>query len=244
MKRDSVCKNDPPERYLYFSYQGQWYAIDPNRIYTRRGIERELLLFRDSRWIAVKELKDNTAIPEIVKDTVGKAAAQILTRTGINGKGKHPEAVVAVHNNTPTEEGSLETFSLLWYRAGGPCHIDVAKSNGTACIYEGDPAGIDNFMLVNTPEDFYAIKRDGRFNVVLLDSCPEGSDRDDGSLSVWCGRKGLRYINVEARYMPSGDENRICMEYQFEMLELVRKVVGTGDKHKGHEGEFKVTEIN
>jgi hypothetical protein len=226
MHRDGGEENDPPGRYLYFSLEKQWYCIDPNRIFTRRGIETELNLREGSEWVAKKNLKKESAIPSTVYDEVERAAGQILTSTGIEGNSRGPEAVVAVHNNSPTGAGNLDSFSLLWYKAGGPCYGEVAREGDIPCIYEGDPENIDCLFLVNRREDFCSIKKDGRFNVVLFKSLLDDPNSDDGSLAVYCERKGLRYINVESQHMNGvkgmNDKNR---NYEYAMLELVRQVL-------------------
>ncbi|MHC9540299.1 MAG: hypothetical protein AB9903_12345 [Vulcanimicrobiota bacterium] len=226
MKRDHIPFNDPAERYLYFSFNSQWYSIDPNRIYTGRGVEREILLFRDGRWERKAALDSSVTVPPQVSQAVQKAAAEILAAIGI-AKPSHP-AVVAVHNNSPTAPGDLETFSFLWYKEKGPCHNEVEKKDGIPCIYEGDPSHRDNLILVNRFEDFQYLRKDGRFNILLMHTPVPGKEGDDGSLSVYCGQRGIRYVNVEARHMGNTSEmDKESREYQSRMLKLIRKMIET-----------------
>ncbi len=223
MKECGVEKNDPPERYLYFSYDIHWYCIDPNRIFSRRGFERELILWENRAWHVAKELKREVKIPVMVDSDVPDAVRGLLKAVGIEREGKSPEAVVAVHNNTPTPAGSLDTFSILWYKEGGPASGDVAHKGPEHCVFEGDPSHIDDLILVTEPGDYAYIRKDGRFNVALLKNNPES---DDGSLSTYCLRKGIRYINIEAQHMNSQPrQNEKNGEYQYSMLQLVKKML-------------------
>jgi hypothetical protein len=94
------------------------------------------------------------------------------------------DVVIALHNNT---EGH---YSALSYEKGG-----VFASDASAVfIKEGsDP---DDFFFVTEAAAFDALRRRG-YNVVLQDN---RRVTDDGSLSVYCGRAGVRYINVEAQH--------------------------------------------
>jgi hypothetical protein len=159
----------------------------------------------------------------MVDSDVPDAVRGLLKATGIEREGPPPEAVVAVHNNTPTPAGSLGSFSLLWYKEGGPASADVVKDGREHCVFEGDPAHIDHLILVTEPEDYAYIRKDGRFNVALLKNNP---DSDDGSLSTYCHRKGIRYVNVEAQHMNKDPrQNDKNGEYQYSMLQLVKKML-------------------
>lgn len=217
MKKCSVGYGDPPGRYLYFSFQGRWYSIDPNRIYTRAGISRGLLCYDGKAWLRREDLRDRSVVPEEVIDAVEKASLKILACIGIDNCKRG--AVVAVHNNTPTEAGSLDSFSMRWYENGGPCEGEVARDErGNLSAWEGDPSHLDNLFLVNRAGDFQAVKRERIYNVALLAS----GGTDDGSLSVLCTRKGIRYINVEAQHMNRNQEmNEESINYQKGMLRLL-----------------------
>lgn len=94
------------------------------------------------------------------------------------------DVVIALHNNT---EGH---YSARSYEKGG----DLASDAATVFIKDGsDP---DDFFFVTERAVFDALRRRG-FNVILQDN---RRVTDDGSLSVYCGRAGVRYINVEAQH--------------------------------------------
>jgi len=59
-------------------------------------------------------------------------------------------------------------------------------------LVAGDP---DNFFIVNNNEMFKGIKKRG-FNVVLQNSIKA---TDDGSLSIYYGKKNLVYVNIETQ---------------------------------------------
>jgi hypothetical protein len=112
-----------------------------------------------------------------------------------------PTLVIAPHNNT---RGG---YSIRSYVSGGPLARDAARVH----VGGADP---DDFCLVTEVSMFERLAR-REVNVVLQD--PVGVD-DDGSLAVACQRRGLRYVNVEAR---DGHLRR-----QVALLELVRQVAG------------------
>ncbi|HEY1023495.1 MAG TPA: hypothetical protein VGE06_14340 [Flavisolibacter sp.] len=86
--------------------------------------------------------------------------------------------IVALHNNTN------ERFSILTYQERNlPVHINSSH----------DP---DDFFLTNDEEIFTRL-RSQNFNVALEDV---SKVEDDGSLSLYCSRQNIRYVNVEAEH--------------------------------------------
>jgi hypothetical protein len=94
------------------------------------------------------------------------------------------DVVIALHNST---EGH---YSALSYEKGGELASDAAA------VFIKDGSDPDDFFFVTERAVFDALRRRG-FNVVLQDN---RRVTDDGSLSVYCGRAGVRYINVEAQH--------------------------------------------
>jgi hypothetical protein len=90
--------------------------------------------------------------------------------------------LVAIHNN---EDGA---YSVTTYLPSATRAKDAAKLHINPAV---DP---DNFFIVTSFKTYYKLERAG-CNVVLQNSI---SARDDGSLSVFCGRRNITYINVEA----------------------------------------------
>ena len=96
---------------------------------------------------------------------------------------KIPKSVVtlvAVHNN---QNGN---YSINSYKSG-PHSRNVLK------CYKNPKRDPDNFFIVNNNEMFKRIKRQG-FNAVLQNSV---NAPDDGSLSIYYGKKNLVYVNIE-----------------------------------------------
>lgn len=95
-------------------------------------------------------------------------------------RGKLRGTIIALHNS------GNGGYSALSYRG------DLAHSAAEVHLVSGaDP---DNFFLVTGRSTFGRLKSAGH-NVVLQ----SGSPIDDGSLSVWAGRAGRTYVNVEAQ---------------------------------------------
>jgi hypothetical protein len=94
------------------------------------------------------------------------------------------DAVIALHNNTP------DMYSARSYAAEGK------YANDAEDVFIRDGTDPDDFFFVTERAVFDALKRRG-YNVVLQDN---RSVTDDGSLSVYCGKANVRYVNVEAEH--------------------------------------------
>ncbi len=92
--------------------------------------------------------------------------------------------IVGVHNNTDGK------YSVLSYARGGTHSKDAREA------YISDGRDPDDFYITTDDSVFQQLKAKD-FNVVLQHNTRVA---DDGSLSVYYGRKGLSYINVEAEH--------------------------------------------
>ncbi|WP_126970617.1 hypothetical protein [Gynurincola endophyticus] len=156
---------NPEKRNLGFLFKGDSIFVDPNRIYTRKGI-RATLQSLNTKFKAgtVREVKD-----------LGK---YIISKIPVTGA-----AVIALHNNT---DGNL---SILSYMEGGTYARDAAE----------------NYQGTNDPDDFFVTTSKAIFdqlkalehNVTLQDN---KKVKNDGSMSVYYGKKGIAYVNVEAEH--------------------------------------------
>ena len=92
--------------------------------------------------------------------------------------------VIALHNNTPN------LFSAKEYAPGNKRSVDTKK------IYLNPAEDIDDFFLT-TDHDLYDKLSEKGFNTILQDNknCTE-----DGSLSVYCGKRNIRYVNCETEH--------------------------------------------
>ncbi|HEV8505828.1 MAG TPA: hypothetical protein VGQ53_10525 [Chitinophagaceae bacterium] len=118
----------------------------------------------------------NKTVTPAALNSVKKFAAFILQKIP-----KSVVTLVAVHNN---QNGS---YSINSYRSSTT--KDVLK------WYKNPKRDPDNFFIVNNNEMFKGIKKRG-FNAVLQNSMKA---IDDGSLSIYYGKKNLVYVNIETQ---------------------------------------------
>ena len=92
--------------------------------------------------------------------------------------------IISLHNNTP------DLFSVMEYAARNKRSVDSKK------VYVNPEQDLDDFFLT-TDNNLYKKLADKGFNTILQDNknCTE-----DGSLSVYCGKKNIRYINCETEH--------------------------------------------
>lgn len=102
------------------------------------------------------------------------------------------KVVVAVHNNT---EGRFSAESYT--------QKDVYKRDALAVSMKPG-SDSDNFFLVTEGDFFDALKP--YFNIVLQDN---QNVFDDGSLSVYCGRKRIPYVNIETQHGHLEEQKRM-----------------------------------
>ncbi len=124
-----------------------------------------------------KTLKDGAASSRGAKRVLKELAKQILVRL------PKSYTVVALHNNSDVN------YSIKNYLPGGD------ESQNTKSIYINDAMDPDDFIYTTDPHFFSAFETKG-INVILQDN---SNYVNDGSLSVYCGKKGIRYINIETQ---------------------------------------------
>jgi len=121
---------------------------------------------------------DQGTVPEEACHAVERFANEFICYFALNKKA----AFITLHNNG---DGGL---SIHTYEPGGDWAAD------TDVLHVSTVADPDDFFFV-TDNRIYEELRAQDFNVILQDNTIR---RDDGSLSVFAGRHGIRYINVEA----------------------------------------------
>jgi len=99
--------------------------------------------------------------------------------------------IVAIHNNTNND------FSILSYK----------NSKDADEVYVNSSTDIDNFFIVTTQTDFDYFKANKR-NVVLQSK----NAIDDGSLSIYCQKNKLHYINVEVQHGQKEEQVKMIQE--------------------------------
>jgi len=145
-------------------------------------------------------LEKQSRYTEDAARAVGQFAEELLAVYRIG----RVDAVIALHNNT---EGA---YSALSYAAGG----DLVRDAEAVYIRDGgDP---DDFFFVTEQPVFDALKRRG-YTVVLQDN---RRVTDDGSLSVYCGKANVRYINVEAKHGHLKEQTRMILDLKALLDEL------------------------
>jgi len=103
------------------------------------------------------------------------------------------QIVLTLHNNS---EGRYSTLS---YQPGEIYEVD-AKA-----VYNGKWKDADEFYFV-TSARLYGLLTPTKFNVVLQNNA---NMSDDGSLSVYCGQRGIEYVNVEAQHGHKGANRKM-----------------------------------
>ncbi len=92
--------------------------------------------------------------------------------------------VITLHNNGEGE------YSVNSYLPGGEYATDAHAA------YRNPKMDGDDFYFV-TDSSLFEVLKSRQWNVVLQDNA---AVTDDGSLSVYCGRLGIPYVNVEAQH--------------------------------------------
>jgi hypothetical protein len=150
-------------REVSFTNNGKTIKFDPNRIYTKTGIEKTLTKYQCYSKLNSKMVETFSA--ELLKYFT-----------------KH-KLLVAVHNN------SNGGFSINSLQNESKTKKDILE------IFVNPDKDEDDFYYVTEKSKFDYFKFKG-YNVVLQDNKYVG---DDGSLSVYCGRRNISYINIECQ---------------------------------------------
>jgi hypothetical protein len=153
-------------------------------------------VFTEAGAEATLQSHSGSAPPEILAE-VRRFADAVLAVYGAESL----PLLATLHNNTAGE------YSALSYTPEGDHAQDAAA------VHLPPGADPDNFFFVTDPTLYDALAAEG-FAVVLQDNTRV---TDDGSLSIWAARRGVPYVNVEARH---GDR-----EGQVRMLEALARVL-------------------
>lgn len=131
-----------------------------------------------------KSLEEKGRSNRIAVEEIEKLAERILQLIPDNAT-----CVIALHNNTP------DYFGALSYSAGNK------KAKEALRVYINPHRDDDNFFLT-TDTDLYEQLANKKYNTILQDNirCTE-----DGSLSVYCGKKNIRYVNLETEHGKQDD---------------------------------------
>jgi len=153
------------QRVIYFRLRGVKYGFDPNRIFSKIGIEQTL--------------RDNGRISPYAITEVEKFAQRLLQLIPDN-----TSCVIALHNNTE------EAYSVRSYLPGNDRQYD-AKA-----VYADRLQDVDDIILT-TDSLLYQKMADNGYNSIWQDN---DKAKKDGSLSIYCGERNKRYINIETQH--------------------------------------------
>jgi hypothetical protein len=153
------------QRLITFHFRGVAYTFDPNRIFSRKGIEYTLKTKGKVTAEVVTEVeKFATKLLQLIPDSAG--------------------CVIALHNNTDGD------YSVKTYQPGGNKQTDAKR------VYADSWQDIDDITLTTDESLFNRMSGFG-YNSILQDNVKV---LKDGSLSVYCGEKSKRYINIETQH--------------------------------------------
>ncbi len=132
-----------------------------------------------SREGITQTLKDHDRFNEAAADETEKFANRILQLVPEN-----LSCIIALHNNTDA------AFSVTSYLPGNVKEADAKK------VYADSLQDADDLFLT-TDSLLYCQLSAGKYNTIWQDN---ENARKDGSLSVYCGEKGIRYLNCETQH--------------------------------------------
>jgi hypothetical protein len=153
------------QRIIRFRLKGIYYSFDPNRMFSKAGIEQTL--------------RDNRSISKEAIEEIEKFAKQLLLLIPDS-----TSCIVALHNNTEA------AFSIKSYLPGGNRQSDARA------VYADSLQDIDDIILT-TDSLLYQKMANSGYNSIWQDN---DNARKDGSLSIFYGERGRRYINIETQH--------------------------------------------
>ncbi|MEO7924168.1 MAG: hypothetical protein ABIR30_10860 [Chitinophagaceae bacterium] len=175
------------QRIIRFRLRGVVYSFDPNRIFSRTGIEQTLI--------------DNRRTSREAIGAIEKFAQRMLDLIPTNHS-----CIIALHNNTE------EAFSVKSYLPGSDRQFDARA------VYKDSLQDVDDIAFT-TDSLLYQRMADQRYNSIWQDN---QRAKRDGSLSIYCGERSMRYINIETQH---GRVNQYI-----EMLEKLLEILALENK--------------
>jgi hypothetical protein len=206
------------KRLLRFDIEPFEVKIDPNRIFTKQGRRNNIIKHNP-------KLRTNTYVFHRAMRLSAALAKLIVSNMG--GTNSSP-TWVAIHNNTHGYLGDnkqgMGNISIVQYQQkladGASFIIAVSKQYGDE----------DDLFFVTEKQDFIALQQSGWNAVLQHPQVVTDPDEDDGSLSVYSQKLGIRYINIEAeRSTDNFGENHLVEQKQ--MLDYVFSDFLSKNKH-------------
>lgn len=189
------------QREISLTINNQKILVDPNRIFTFKGIKDSIKKLNPELPISSNDFQ------QAVKRSQALGQFIIAKMGGLNKQ----NTWLAVHNNTQgyKDDGKdgIGDVSMIRYRhklnTGAKYLINLTPLIGDE----------DDLFFVTNKHDFLQMQSKG-FNAVLQDPIVTSDiEEDDGSLSVYAQMNGIRYINIEVEreYQGKG-ENHLPMQ--------------------------------
>lgn len=166
-----ITHGDEKSRNIKFHIKNIRYEIDPNRIFSDKGIKDTLKMYG--------------AYSSEAFHAVKKFSKRLLLCLDTN------KMIIALHNNQNPERYSFQSYFE------SPLLKDVAMIHSAHCnahtrCYDGS----GEFFYTTSKKVFLHLKKKEIFNIALQNN---RNATDDGSLSIYAGKNLINYTNVEAR---------------------------------------------
>jgi hypothetical protein len=196
------------ERLIRLNIEQFTVRIDPNRIFTESGRRKNIAKLNP-------KLRQNTYVFHRAMRRSASLAKLILNALGGQDNSK---VWVAIHNNTQGYRGDdkhgIGDISIHLY------HKKLAAGTGFLIAVSEPQDDEDDLFFVTERED-YNDMQNNNWNVILQHpQVISKASEDDGSLSVFAQKNGIRYINIEAeRSTASFGENHF--ELQSKMVDYI-----------------------
>jgi hypothetical protein len=198
-----VIMRQDGKRLLRFDIDPFEVKLDPNRIFTKQGRRNNIIKHNPN-------LGTDTYVFHRAMRLSAKLAELIIGHLG----GTHPSRKwVAIHNNTQGYLGDnkqgIGNVSIAQYQQklanGASFIIAVSKQQRDE----------DDLFFVTSRQDFNAMQQNGWNAVLQHPQVVTDPTEDDGSLSVYAQKLGIRYINIEAeRSTNNFGENHLVEQQQ------------------------------
>jgi hypothetical protein len=196
------------KRLIRFDIEPFEVEIDPNRIFTEQGRRHNIIkhnpTLRTNTYVFHRAMRLSAGLAKLIVSNLGGTES---SRTWL-----------AIHNNTQGYSGDnkqgMGNISILQYQqklANGATFIMAVTQQ------HGDE---DDLFFVTEQQDFNALQQSGWNAVLQHPQVVKDPAEDDGSLSVYAQKLGIRYINIEAeRSTNNFGENHLVEQQQ--MLDYI-----------------------
>ena len=206
------------KRLLRFDIDPFVVKLDPNRIFTKQGRRNNIIKHNP-------KLRTNTYVFHRAMRRSAALAKFIINHLG----GTDPSRKwIAIHNNTQGYLGDnkqgIGDVSIEQYQQ------KLANGASSIIVVTAQHRDEDNLFFVTQRQDFNALQKNGWNAVLQHPQVVTDPSEDDGSLSVYAQKLGIRYINIEAeRTTNNFGENHLTEQKQ--MLDFILRRLDNDNTH-------------